>query len=965
MTFNTGIGFSRSLALLAALCSSMSADALVAQANNRGTVIGSEFLVNTTTAGAQGNPAVASDAAGNQVYVWESNSGSSWNVYARCYGPTGAPRGGEFLVPLSGGVQTRNPAVAMLPGGSSFLVAWETTPVAGAGGTLPAGHLIRARRFSSGCTALSGDVDISSTPSSSDRHPAVSVNSNGDAVVVWEALGSSNQIRARRISPAGAPLAADIIVENPVQGRPSQPAVAMEASGSFLVAWSSGQDSDIVAQHFDTSGNLVGSRIAVNATLPGVQSSPAIALNPDGSFAIAWQSMNVAATTSEVRLRSYASSGTPSAEVAVQPSASSQWAPALAVDSFGTLSVAWQESSVSGEEIMLKRYDAGLNVLRPAAAVATPIRYRSNVTLACDADGDLSAAWASLNQDGSGLGVYAARFRGYRDVDLQLVKTASNPTPDTGTHLNYSLAVSNLNTASTLGVGNADGVTLTDTLPVSVSYSSFSSSDSLWSCTAVSQTITCARSAALLAASSSTVTLDVIAPSSTGTVTNSATVVTQTAETALGNNSSSADVSPVVNPPPVVSSINLASSSPSNAATLSWTVTFSEAVKNVVSADFVLAQAGGVTAASISSVSGSGTTYTVTASSGTGNGTLGLNLVDDDSILAVDNGAPLAGPGAGNGNFTGQVYAVDKTGPSVTLDQASSQADPTATSPIHFTVAFSESVTGFDASHVSLSGAAAPTAATVTGSGSSYDVAVSGMSTSGAVIATVTAGAVQDAAGNGSTASTSTDNTVTYNAGPSFSFIERTNVPVSSTVTSETVTPSGSAGSLPISISGGSGQYQIGSGNFTNSNGTFVLGSKLTVRHISSASISTSVTSLVTIGSSTVPFRSTTGAVDNQPDAFVFAPQTGLSPGAMAVSEAVRLKGFNTSIPIVPGPGLQYRLDNGAWKTDNGTLVNSPGTNTASQTLQVEHITSGAAGAYTRTTITVGGVSASFTTRNK
>ena len=58
-------------------------------------------------------------------------------------------------------------------------------------------------------------------------------------------------------------------------------------------------------------------------------------------------------------------------------------------------------------------------------------------------------------------------------------------------------------------------------------------------------------------------------------------------------------------------------------------------------------------------VTGSGTTYTVTLNSGTGNGTLGLNLVDDDTIIdAASN--PLGGAGAGNGNFTGQTYTVNR-----------------------------------------------------------------------------------------------------------------------------------------------------------------------------------------------------------------------------------------------------------------------------------------------------------------
>jgi hypothetical protein len=78
-------------------------------------------------------------------------------------------------------------------------------------------------------------------------------------------------------------------------------------------------------------------------------------------------------------------------------------------------------------------------------------------------------------------------------------------------------------------------------------------------------------------------------------------------------------------------------------------------------------------------------------------------------------------------------------------------------------VVFSESVTGFTSSDVTLGGTAGATGKTVTGSGTTYNLALSGMTQSGTVTATVPASGAQDAAGNGNTASTSTDNTVTFN----------------------------------------------------------------------------------------------------------------------------------------------------------------------------------------------------------
>ena len=133
---------------------------------------------------------------------------------------------------------------------------------------------------------------------------------------------------------------------------------------------------------------------------------------------------------------------------------------------------------------------------------------------------------------------------------------------------------------------------------------------------------------------------------------------------ALDNRSSFSAQAPTDKASPIVISVNRADPDPSNASTVQWTATFTESVTGVDTADFAVAQGGGLSGASVTGVSGSGATRTVTANTGSGNGTLGLNLVDNDTIQ--DNiGAPnkLGGTGTGNGDFTGQVYTIDKTTP--------------------------------------------------------------------------------------------------------------------------------------------------------------------------------------------------------------------------------------------------------------------------------------------------------------
>src|SRR5207253_3101321 len=128
-----------------------------------------------------------------------------------------------------------------------------------------------------------------------------------------------------------------------------------------------------------------------------------------------------------------------------------------------------------------------------------------------------------------------------------------------------------------------------------------------------------------------------------------------------------------------------------NATSVTYTVTFSESVSGVDAADFALALSG-VTASATLVVSGSGSSYTVTVNSVSGDGTLGLNLVDDDSITdGVGNN--LGGARTGPTRRTSHLYTLDQTAPTVTSITRTTPAGPaTNATSVTYTVTFSESV---------------------------------------------------------------------------------------------------------------------------------------------------------------------------------------------------------------------------------------------------------------------------------
>jgi hypothetical protein len=196
---------------------------------------------------------------------------------------------------------------------------------------------------------------------------------------------------------------------------------------------------------------------------------------------------------------------------------------------------------------------------------------------------------------------------------------------------------------------------------------------------------------------------------------------------------------------------------PANSSPVNFTVVFSESVTGFNNADVTIGGTAGGTKTAV--VTGSGATYNVAVSGMTTSGTVTVGVI-------AGAAADPAGNASTASTSTDNTVTWDIAPVTVTINQAAGQADPTDVSPVNFTVVFSEPVSNFTSGDVTLGGASGATTATVTGSGTSYNVAVSGMTGSGAILPSIAAGAVTDPIGNPNTASTSADNTVTWDVTP-------------------------------------------------------------------------------------------------------------------------------------------------------------------------------------------------------
>jgi len=222
-------------------------------------------------------------------------------------------------------------------------------------------------------------------------------------------------------------------------------------------------------------------------------------------------------------------------------------------------------------------------------------------------------------------------------------------------------------------------------------------------------------------------------------------------------------------PPPAINQTVGQADPTANATSINFTVIFSNPidVSSFIGTDVTLGgTAGAMTAAVTEIAPNDGTTFNIAVGGVTNDGTVTASIAAAQ-VQYLDGGYNIASISADN-NVT-----YDSTGPTVTLDQAVGQADPPLNATqINFIAVFSEPINKltFTSNDVTLGGTAGATTAIITEvapkNGTTFNIAVGGMTNNGTVTASIAATQVQDLAGNDNVASTSSDDSVTYDAPP-------------------------------------------------------------------------------------------------------------------------------------------------------------------------------------------------------
>jgi len=318
--------------------------------NSVGTPMGTEFRVNAYTTGDQSSPAVAMDAAGNFVVVWVSagQDGSGDGVYARLYRSDGATVVSEFRVNTytTGGQSA--PEAAMDAAGN-LVVVWASDGQDGSG------FGVYAQRYDAAGAAQGGEFAVNTCATAAQSAPDVAMDESGDFAVVWTSYGqdgSYDGVYARRYNAAGTAQGAEFLVNTTTTNRQFDPAVAMDADGDFVVAWTGYvgvDDYDVYAQRFNAAGVAQGGQFRVNGTTTNIQQLQTLACSADGDFVIVWTSNLQDGQSTGIFGRYFVNDGTFGSLFAVNVfTTSAQTQQAIASDYDGNFVVVWESNTQDG-----------------------------------------------------------------------------------------------------------------------------------------------------------------------------------------------------------------------------------------------------------------------------------------------------------------------------------------------------------------------------------------------------------------------------------------------------------------------------------------------------------------------------------------------------------------------------------------------------------------------------------------
>jgi hypothetical protein len=269
---------------------------------------------------------------------------------------------------------------------------------------------------------VGGEFRVNTYTTGAQNQPAIAMDSEGDFVVVWHTNfqdGWGYGIYAQRYDNTGMPQGAEFKVNTFTNYTQKQPAVAMDSDGDFVVAWYGHAPNlsyyDIYAQRYDKTGIPQGAEFVVNTFTTNVQQNPAIAMDSDGDFVVTWVSNEQDGSNYGIFAQRYDNTGMPQGATFMvnTHTTNTQSRPAIAMDSAGDFVVTWSSNFQDGSYygIYAQRYDAAGTPQGAEFRVNTyTTSFQILPAIAMDNNGNFIVTWNSTGPGGEGNDIYAQRY---------------------------------------------------------------------------------------------------------------------------------------------------------------------------------------------------------------------------------------------------------------------------------------------------------------------------------------------------------------------------------------------------------------------------------------------------------------------------------------------------------------------------------------------------------------------------
>jgi hypothetical protein len=197
------------------------------------------------------------------------------------------------------------------------------------------------------------------------------------------------------------------------------PDLASDGNGDFVAVWgSNGQDgssSAVIARRFDAAGVPLGPELQVNVTTQASQNAGRVSVAADGTFVVVWNSYGQDGSGLGVFGRRFSASGVPlTGELPINTyTPGDQYVPDVASDPAGNFVAVWAsvDQDGSGTGIFGRRFDASGTPLGGEFAVNTlTAQSQFEPAIAASPGGTFVVVWQSYFGDGDQNGVFARVF---------------------------------------------------------------------------------------------------------------------------------------------------------------------------------------------------------------------------------------------------------------------------------------------------------------------------------------------------------------------------------------------------------------------------------------------------------------------------------------------------------------------------------------------------------------------------